>query len=57
VDYIHVNPLKHGYVSCVKDWRWSSFHRFVEAGDYTENWGAGIEIAQNPAMFGDEEFA
>ena len=23
VDYIHVNPLKHGYVTSVKDWQWS----------------------------------
>ena len=28
-DYVHYNPKKHGYVTCVRDWRWSSFHRFV----------------------------
>jgi putative transposase len=39
VDYIHVNPLKHGLVERVCDWPWSSFHRFVEEGEYPSNWG------------------
>lgn len=38
-NYIHYNPVKHGHVRCPKDWLWSSFHRYVEAGDYPENWG------------------
>jgi putative transposase len=29
VDYIHYNPVKHGYVLRVADWPWSSFHRYV----------------------------
>ena len=33
VDYTHFNPKKHGYVTSVKDWRWSSFHRFVSEGE------------------------
>ena len=32
VDYIHFNPVKHGYVTRVVDWPHSSFHRFVEEG-------------------------
>ena len=39
VDYIHVNPLKHGLVQRVRDWPWSSFHRYVELGEYTSDWG------------------
>ena len=39
VDYVHVNPLKHGLVSCVKDWPWSSFHRYVKDGEYNQDWG------------------
>ena len=39
VDYVHWNPKKHGLVTSVKDWRWSSFHRFVAAGEYTLDWG------------------
>ncbi|WP_305908080.1 transposase [Methylomarinum sp. Ch1-1] len=39
VDYIHWNPVKHGYVAKVSDWPYSSFHRYVKAGIYSENWG------------------
>ena len=39
VDYIHWNPVKHGWVDKVSDWPHSSFHRYVEQGIYTENWG------------------
>jgi len=42
-DYIHWNPVKHGYVKCPKDWRHSSFHRWVEAGVYHVDWGCGTE--------------
>jgi putative transposase len=38
-DYIHWNPRKHGLVSRVCDWPWSSFHRFVSAGHYELDWG------------------
>ncbi len=40
VDYVHWNPKKHGYVANVRDWPWSSFHRYVELGEYTPDWGA-----------------
>jgi len=39
VDYIHYNPVKHGYVTRVADWRYSSFHRFVRLGVYPSDWG------------------
>lgn len=39
VDYVHWNPVKHGLVSRVRDWPWSTFHRFVEAGHYAIDWG------------------
>ena len=39
VDYIHYNPVKHGYVSRVADWPFSSFHRFVRLGIYPLDWG------------------
>jgi len=39
LDYIHWNPVKHGYVSSVIDWPHSSFHRYVKKGWYSENWG------------------
>jgi putative transposase len=39
-DYIHYNPVKHGYVKNPSDWAYSSFQRFVEKGYYHANWGA-----------------
>ena len=39
VDYTHWNPRKHKHVARVCDWQWSSFHRFVKAGDYDLDWG------------------
>jgi putative transposase len=38
-DYIHYNPVKHGYVARPRDWPWSSFHRFVRDGLYPLDWG------------------
>ena len=39
IDYIHWNPVKHGWVDRVRDWPYSSFHRFVECGIYPLDWG------------------
>ncbi|PQO31791.1 REP-associated tyrosine transposase [Blastopirellula marina] len=39
VDYVHVNPLKHGLVERVSDWPWSSFLRYVQMGEYPRDWG------------------
>lgn len=41
VDYIHANPLKHGYVKRVIDWPYSTFHRYVASGALPSDW-AGI---------------
>ena len=38
VDYLHCNPVKHGYVPQVSQWPYSSFHRYVKAGVLVENW-------------------
>jgi len=40
VDYIHWNPVKHGWVGRVADWPHSSFHDYVRRGLYPENWGS-----------------
>ena len=44
INYIHYNPVKHGYVKWVKDWEYSSFHKFVENKLYDENWGLSKDI-------------
>ena len=41
IDYIHFNPVKHGWVKRVRDWPYSSFHRYVRAGIYPLDWGGG----------------
>ncbi|EHM50470.1 hypothetical protein HMPREF9080_02795 [Cardiobacterium valvarum F0432] len=45
MDYIYYNPVKHGYVSMVQEWPFSSFHRDVKAGLYPLNWGNNISEA------------
>ena len=44
VDYIHYNPVKHGLAKSPKDWEYSSFKKYVQAGMYDELWGVGQEI-------------
>jgi putative transposase len=39
VDYVHWNPVKHGWVRRVADWPHSSFHAFRRRGIYPEDWG------------------
>lgn len=44
LDYIHYNPVKHGYTQNVKDWEFSSFDKFVKLGQYEKNWGSYKDI-------------
>ena len=39
VDYTHFNPVKHGLVTSVADWEWSSFHEHVANGWIEADWG------------------
>ena len=41
IDYIHINPVKHGYVERVHDWPHSSFHRYVRQGALPIDWAGG----------------
>lgn len=45
IDYVHINPLKHGLVSRVRDWPYSTFHRLVQQGIYPHDWAGGDETA------------
>ncbi len=38
-NYLHFNPVKHGYVEQVSDWPFSTFHRYVKQGIYPKHWG------------------
>jgi hypothetical protein len=44
VDYIHYNPVKHGYVNTPHKWPHSSFMRWVDRGMYPMNWAAPPDI-------------
>ena len=39
VDYTHWNACKHNLVERVRDWKWLSFHQYVQAGEYDLDWG------------------
>lgn len=41
-DYIHYNPVRHGWAQRVSDWPYSSFHRYVRLGIYPPDWAAPI---------------
>ncbi len=41
LDYVHFNPIKHGYVTRAADWPYSSFLRYVREGIYKSDWIGG----------------
>jgi putative transposase len=44
VDYIHFNPVKHGWVLRAREWPYSSLHRFVRTGQLPADWGIDAAI-------------
>lgn len=52
IDYIHYNPVKHGHVDQVRDWPWSSFHRYVARGLLAQDW-AGTKEGDARTRFGE----
>ncbi|MFI3188537.1 MAG: hypothetical protein QX190_03100 [Methylococcales bacterium] len=40
IDYIHYNPVKHGFVSRPVDWAFSSIHRYIKLGILDKHWGS-----------------
>jgi putative transposase len=47
IDYIHNNPVKHGYVNAPSLWNHSSFHDYVTDGIYSLDWPADIQSTIN----------
>jgi putative transposase len=47
MDYIHINPVKHGLAERVREWPYSTFHRYVEQGIYLPDWGGAVNIELN----------
>jgi putative transposase len=42
MDYIHFNPVRHGLVSRVREWPYSSFHRYVREGLLPVDWAGDV---------------
>ena len=51
-DYIHFNPVKHGWVTQVRDWPYSTFHQFVKHGVYPPDW-AGANVEKDAEKYGE----
>jgi putative transposase len=47
IDYIHYNPVKHGYVKRPVDWTYSTFHQYVRDGVYPRDWASADEVAMS----------
>ena len=43
IDYIHYNPVKHGYVKQASEWPFSSIHSYVSQGILPSNWGSNVD--------------
>ncbi len=44
VDYVHFNPVKHRLVERVRDWPYSSFHRYVRQRLLPEDWAGDFGV-------------
>jgi putative transposase len=44
VDYIHYNPVKHGWAARPGEWPYSTLHHYIEKGIVTADWGVAMNI-------------
>jgi putative transposase len=51
VDYIHINPVKHGHAGTPVEWPYSSIHRYIRQGILPANWA--IEWGESGSGFGE----
>jgi putative transposase len=54
VDYVHFNPVRHGLVARVRDWPYSSFHRYVRRVLLPSDWGG--DFSQEHGGFGERRW-
>jgi len=50
VEYIHYNPVKHGFVEAPIDWPHSSFSAFVARRAYHRDWGSSAPVVFDAAV-------
>jgi putative transposase len=43
VDYVHINPVKHGHATAAVDWPYSSIHRYVASGLLSADWACNAD--------------
>jgi putative transposase len=46
VDYIHYNPVKHGYVEYAEEWPYSTIHEYIRQGILDKGWSGRIQIEE-----------
>ena len=44
IDYIHYNPVKHGYTDNPFEWKYSLIHNYLNQGYYPDDWGVNEQI-------------
>jgi putative transposase len=45
VDYIHINPVKHGHVNAPVEWPYTSLHRYIQRGLLLSDWATGNDLS------------
>jgi putative transposase len=53
LDYVHFNPVKHGYSLAPSGWPYSTFHRYQREGIYSVDWACDPEQVK---LTGTHEF-
>jgi putative transposase len=51
LDYIHWNPIKHGYVNKPEDWSYSTYRDWMSNGFYELDWGWNTEPDNISGMY------
>lgn len=55
VDYVHINPVKHGLVKRAIDWPHSTLHTYVERGHLLRDWACDPDTFDAGGPFGERE--
>jgi putative transposase len=43
IDYVHADPLRHGWVRSLRKWPYSSLHAYIEHGLKPLHWDGGLQ--------------
>ncbi|MBY6225125.1 REP-associated tyrosine transposase [Ferrimonas balearica] len=47
IDYVHINPVKHGLVARANQWPYSSIHQYIREGSLPPNWAADMPLMEH----------